>query len=155
MVLYKRPHEHKSFYFAGFRYTYFNTVGSQHISADPCKAVERAGQPDDTSATCQSNILFPGNTATLLAASINSKKTIRARGLRPHNPHFAGVDMLGHPRPKIHQKCIIFLHVFCSILCRSFWCLWLANASKMDAQITPGSMKMMSWQPPLQRVMKK
>ena len=88
-------------------------------------------------------------------ASIKSKKTIRARGLRPHNPHFAGVDMLGHPSPKYLQKCIIFWHVFCSLLCRSFWCLWPAKASKMNAEMDPETMKMVSCQPSPQRVKKK
>ena len=87
--------------------------------------------------------------------SIKSKKTIRARGLRPHNPHFAGVDMLGHPSPKYLQKCIIFWHVFCLLLCRSFLWFWAAKASRIDAQMAPETIKIVSCQPSLQRVKKK
>ena len=63
--------------------------------------------------------------------------------------------MLGHPRPKTLQKCIIFLYFFGLLFWLSFWCFWLAKASKMDAQIAPESMKMVSWQASLQRVTKK
>ena len=63
--------------------------------------------------------------------------------------------MLGHPRPKTLQKCIIFLYFFGLIFWRSFCCFWLAKASKMDAQIGPESMKIASWQASLQRVTKK
>ena len=63
--------------------------------------------------------------------------------------------MLGHPRPKSHQKCIKFLYFFGLLFWLSFLCFWLAQASKMDAQIAPESMKMVSWQASLQRVTKK
>ena len=63
--------------------------------------------------------------------------------------------MLGHPRPKTLQKCIIFLYFFGLLFQRSFCCFWLAKASKMDAQIGPESMKMVSWQASSQRVTKK
>ena len=134
-----------------FIYIYIN------ISADPCKAVERAGQPDDTSADLHLNIssLASSQLPHCQLANIKSKKTIRARGLRQHNPHFAGVDMLGHPSPKQVQKCIIFLYFFCLLFRLSFYCFWLAKASKMNAQIGPESMKIASWQASLQRVTKK